>query len=143
LRWVSESASSGLRGSSMMMKSAPRPVSTPPTELRAGNRFGWSETLVQIASEAQVGSETSRDTIHWSSGSGSPRNACWLDPARSWHRLIWALGLWPRIKAAKASAARMGFKRAGRYIDDGSSDLPKPACFQFRCDQLIVPVAEK
>ena len=32
-RWGSDKASSGFNGSSMMIQSAPRPVSTPPTEV--------------------------------------------------------------------------------------------------------------
>jgi hypothetical protein len=32
-RWVCKSASSGFSGSSMMIMSAPRPVTTPPTEV--------------------------------------------------------------------------------------------------------------
>ncbi len=32
-RWASDNASSGFNGSSMTIRSAPRPVSTPPTEV--------------------------------------------------------------------------------------------------------------
>lgn len=45
LRWVSDSTSPDFRGSSMMMRSAQRPVNTPPTEvasrtpLLSGHKF--------------------------------------------------------------------------------------------------------
>src|ERR1700681_1859561 len=55
-RWVLDSASSGLSGSSMTMKSAPLPVSTPPTEVASRNPFSvvtnscadcfWGDSLV-------------------------------------------------------------------------------------------------
>jgi len=66
-RWVCDSASSGFKGSSMTMISAPRPVSTPPTEggdaralrrrlelwhrLMAGCEAGREEPLVPVAGE--------------------------------------------------------------------------------------------
>jgi hypothetical protein len=39
-RWESDKASSGFNGSSMMMMSAPHPVSTPPTEV--ASRQPWA-----------------------------------------------------------------------------------------------------
>jgi hypothetical protein len=39
-RWVCDNASSGFKGSSMTIKSAPRPVSTPPTEV--ATREPWA-----------------------------------------------------------------------------------------------------
>src|SRR6266403_1281417 len=37
----------------------------------------------------------------------------------------------------------MRFKRAWRHVNNEPSNLPTPAFFQFRRDQLIVPVVEK
>jgi hypothetical protein len=51
-RWESDKASSGFNGSSMMMMmmSAPRPVSTPPTEV-ASRQPGWQQMPVEVAGD--------------------------------------------------------------------------------------------
>jgi hypothetical protein len=56
-RWACDSASSGFSGSSMMIRSAPRPVSTPPTEV--ASRQPWVRANRQEC-EGSVGRSLSR-----------------------------------------------------------------------------------
>jgi hypothetical protein len=116
LRLVSEWASSGFRGSSIMIRSPPRPVSVPPTEV--ANRDPLAVSSISV-SESFCPIRAVGKTDRYQGASSTTRKSleCFLARSPEYEtQMILRVGSWPRTKAGNATDAVIDLSERGGML---------------------------